>query len=185
LRYHDQLTKNAQKRRNATLKKTYHPNLLRRTNRKINNFIKLIKDSLIEIATTLSGRLKSTNPNNILATNEKYTNRLNQEVVNTIDASYEPLLEKYVGNIVFALVKHPETPIRVTGVLKDYTQNYIELLEVTYTDGRVCDVVFPRRLCSIKGLSESHKNYSIFSSDFDIKRYKQFFSRTNVKKSKK
>lgn len=179
LRYHDQLTGKNRKKRQTTLKKTYHPNFFRRVCRKLLNLVKLIKDSLLEIATTLSGRLKSTNPNSFLASNEKYTNKLNQEVVNTIDASYDPLLEKYIGHTVVAQIKHPDKTSFLTGILKDYTQNFVELLEVVYNDGRTCDMVLPRRICSIKGLSENYKNYSIFSFDFDIKNYKKFFSRTS------
>jgi hypothetical protein len=184
LRYHDELTEKGRKRRTAALKRTYHPNLFRRIRRKIINFFKLIKDSLMEIMNTLSGKLKSTSPDNILAGNEKYTNKLNQEMVNTIDASYDPLMEKYIGNVVVAEIKQAAESGKLTGILKEYTQNYIELLEVMYTEGRLCDVVLPRRICSIRGLSESHKDYSIFRLDFDIRKYKKFFSRINVKKAK-
>jgi len=37
----------------------------------------------------------------------------------------------------------------------------------------------------IRGLSESHKDYSIFRLDFDIRKYKKYFSRINVTKAKK
>lgn len=181
LRYHDQLTGKNCKKRQATLKKTYHPNFFRRICRKLLNFIKLIKDSLMEVATILSGKLKSTNPNSFLASNEKYTNKLNQEMVNTIDASYDPLLEKYIGHIVVAQLKYTDKTRFLTGILKDYTQSFIELLEVVYTEGRTCDMVLPRRICSVKGLSESYENNSIFTFDFDIKKYKKFFSLTNYK----
>lgn len=179
LRYHDQLTGKNSRKRQATLKKTYHPNLFRRICRKISNLVKLIKDSLIEIITILSGKFKTTYPNSLLSGNEKYTNKLNQEMINTIDASYEPLLEKYIGHIVVAQLKNSDENVFLTGILKDYTQNFIELLEVSYTDSQTCDMVLPRRICSIRGLSESYKNYSIFSFDFDIKNYKKFFSRTS------
>lgn len=185
LRYHDQMTDKGRKRRKAALERTYHQNLLRRIKRKTVIFFKLIKDSLIEITNTISGKLKSTNPGNILAGNEKYTNKINQEMVNTIDVSYDPLMEKYIGNNVVVWIKQATESRRLTGILKEYTQNYIELLEVMYTKDRICDAVLPRRLCSVRGLSESHKDYSIFSFEFDIRKYKKFFSRTNIKKAKK
>jgi small nuclear ribonucleoprotein (snRNP)-like protein len=184
LRYDDELTEKGRKRRMAALKRTYHPNLFRRIKRKTINFFKLIKDSLMEIMNTLSGKLKSANPDNILAGNEKYTNRINQEMVNTIDASYDPLMEKYIGNIIIVEIKQGAESRKLTGILKEYTQNYIELLEVMYTEGRLCDAVLPRRICSVRGLSESQKDYSIFCLDFDIKKYKKYFSRINVKKAK-
>ncbi len=37
-----------------------------------------------------------------------------------------------------------------------------------YTENRICDAVLPRRICEVRGLSESQKAYSIFSIDFDI-----------------
>ena len=183
-RYHDELTQRGIQRRAAALKKTYHPTPLRRFKRKIANFFKLVKDSLIEIANTLSGKLKTTGAGTALTGNEKYTTKLNQELINTIDASYDPLLEKYIGNIVVVFIKHPEGLLKLPGVLKEYTQNYIELLDIEYIDGRKCDIVFPRKVCDIRGLGESSRHYSIFNVDFDIKKYKKFFAKINIKKRK-
>ena len=185
LRYHDQLTEKGKNRRNRDLEKTYHPNFPRRAKRKLINFFKLIKDSMIEIANTISGKIKSASPNNVLAGNEKYTSKLNQELVNTFDASYDPLLEKYIGNIVIIDIKDPNGIRKLTGILKEYTQNYIEILDLMYTEDRICDAVLPRRLCDVRGLSESNKAYSIFSFDFDIKKYKRFFKKVNIEKGKK
>ncbi len=183
-RYHDELTKRGVERRTAALKKTYHPTAVRRMKRRIANFFKLVKDSMIEIANTLSGKLKTTSAGSVLTGNEKYTTKLNQELVNTIDASYDPLLEKYIGNIVVVFIKHPEGLLKLRGVLKEYTQNYVELLDVDYIDGRKCDTVFPRRVCDVRGLGESSRHYSIFSFDFEIKKYKKFFAKINIMKRK-
>lgn len=183
LRYHEELTEKSRKKRAEALEKTYHPNILRRIRRKIINFFKLIKDSLMEVAAMISGKLKTAGPAaGVIAGNEKYTGRVNQELVNTIDASYDPLLEKYIGNVVAIDLKKTEGITRLAGILKEYTQNYIELLDVRYTDGRMCDTVFPRRLCSVRGLGESGKHYSIFTTDFEISKYKRFFKRINIKK---
>ena len=185
LRYHDQLTKKGKNRRKVALERTYHPNLFRRVKRKIINFFKLIKDSMMEIIGALSGKIKSANPNSVLTGNEKYTNKLNQEMINSFDASYDPLLEKYIGNIVIIEIKNPNGIRKITGILKEYTQNYIEILDVMYTENRISDAVLPRRLCEVRGLSESKKVYSIFSFDFDIKKYNKFFKKINIKKGKK
>ena len=182
LRYHDELTEKGKKRRKAALEKTYHPKFFRKLKRKIINFFKLIKDSLMEIATALSGRIKATEQSGTYAGNEKYATKLNQELVNTIDASYDPLLEKYIGNVVAVTIRLPDGIKMLSGILKEYTMNFVELLDVKYFDERQCDIVLPRRICHVRGLGESSKNYSIFSFDFDIKRYKKFFHKINVKK---
>ena len=184
IRYHDELTEKGSRKRKVALDKTYHPGILKKMKRKIGNFFKLIKDALVEIANTVTGRLKTVAASDSLTGSDKYTSKLNQELVNTIDASYDPLLEKYIGNIVLADIKRPDGIRRSTGILKEYTQNYIELLDVMYKGNRICDVVFPRRVCNIRGLGESKQAYTIFSVDFDIRRYKRFFSKVNVKKSK-
>ncbi len=182
IRYHDDLTERGKMRRTAELNKTYHPNLLRRARRKMNNFFKLIKDSLLEIANTLSGKIKTTSQGAMLAQNEKYTTKLNQELINTLDASYDPLLEKYIGNIVVFHILIGDGIRIFSGILKEYTQNYVELLDVNYSGERLCDLVLPRRICHVRGLGESEKSYSIFSSDFSIKNYKKYFHKINTKK---
>ncbi|MFO7635692.1 MAG: hypothetical protein R6W96_00090 [Clostridia bacterium] len=180
LRYHDQLTARGVKRRDKALKKTYHPTVLMKMRRKTINFFKLIKDSLMEIMGILSGRLKTANPGAMVVENERYAGRVSQELVNTIDATFDPLLEKYIGNVVCLQMKQKDGLINLSGILKEYTQHFIELLDMRDEQGRCYDAVIPRRLCHVRGLGESAESYSIFSMDFNIRKYKRFFSKINT-----
>ncbi len=185
VRYHGALTEKGRHRRELALQRTYHPNTLRRLKRRIQNVMKLIKDSLMEIANAFSGKLKATATTALVAENEKYANKLNQELVNTIDASYDQLLEKYIGNVVFFSLKKGETTTYHKGILKEYTQQYLELMETSYMHGQACDAIFPRRICHVRGLGEDGRKYEIFSRDFDIRAYRNFFRKTNAKKKPK
>jgi hypothetical protein len=53
IRYHDYLSEENLKRRNAELEKAYHPRWLRRTGRKTANIFKTVRDSVMEVSNVL------------------------------------------------------------------------------------------------------------------------------------
>ncbi len=97
-RYYNDMDPRRSKELNKNMKKTYHPNIFRRLKRSILIFFKIINDSLMDIFSALSGRIKTANPG--YANNEAYISKVNKEAINTVDATYNPLLEKYIGNHV-------------------------------------------------------------------------------------
>lgn len=73
IRYHDALSEDNKKARDKELKRTYHPNFVRRFNRNVQNMFKTVKDSLMEIANMFLGQAKKGMPGGaILASEDKY-----------------------------------------------------------------------------------------------------------------
>lgn len=149
-RYHDELTQEDMKERERELERTYHPGFFSRIKRKVMNFLKTIKDSIMEIINTLLMHAKSVpGPGQILTSQDKYVGRMQQSIAGGIDASFEPLLEKHIGNMVIAVVQKGDESVRYCGVLKEYTAEFIELLNVEYPqpDGsvRCADIIIPRK----------------------------------------
>ncbi|GAG17049.1 unnamed protein product, partial [marine sediment metagenome] len=148
------------KKRNKELKRTYHPKALRRFKRKINNYFKTVKDSVMDIMNLFIGQAKRITPvGSILTTQDKYVSKIKQEVTSSMGTSFEPLLEKYIGkHVVFKLIKGDKT-LEYSGILKDYTAEFIEIMDVNYSikedqPARKADLVIPRKYGVIRHLGE-------------------------------
>jgi hypothetical protein len=159
IRYHDYLSEENLKRRNTELERTYHPSWLRRTRRKIANIFKTIRDSMMEVSNVLLAQAKKTTGAALLNTQDKYISQMKNEVIGSTDTSYEPMLEKYIGHRVVTEFLQKEQPMEMAGVLKDYTADFIELLDVEYWTGKEnerkkADVILPRKRAVVRHLAE-------------------------------
>ncbi|OQY04651.1 MAG: hypothetical protein B6I25_06635 [Planctomycetales bacterium 4572_13] len=160
IRYHDYLSKENLKRRDAELKKTYHPGWSQRTRRKIANVFKTVRDSIMEVSNVLlSQAKKTTGAGTMLKTQDKYVSQMKNQMIGSVDTAYEPFLEKYIGHRVIAEFLHKDQPVELAGVLKDYTAEFIELLDTEYWTGKEdqrkkADLILPRKRAVIRHLAE-------------------------------
>ena len=187
-RYAKDMNDRNRKRRKKQMKRSYHPNIFRRMGRGINNFFRTLKDAMMDIFTQLSGKISSASTNQAVGQSSAYTKKINQELVNTVDTSYDPILEKYIGNVVVAEVKYGEEFFKATGVLKDYTAKYYELWDVDLSvdgeDAR-CDVLLPTSTCKIRHVGEQMERFSFKDMSFDIKKYDRYIKSLTSRKTLK
>lgn len=160
IRFHDELDEQGKKEREEELKRTYHPTALRRLRRRIQNFFKTIKDSVMEVVNLLIGQAKrTTGAGAIMSSQGKYVSQLKQELVGSLGTSFEPLLERHIGKkVVLELVKDDKV-FEYPGVLKDYTADFIEIMDVDYRvkedqPRKKADFVVPRKYALIRHLGE-------------------------------
>jgi len=175
-------------RRKREMKRAYHPNAFRKMGRSINNFFRTLKDALVDIFSQLSGKLASSGNPNAAITQSPYTKKVNQELFGTVDASYDPILEKYIGNVVVAEVAYGDTSFKTTGVLKNYTAKYFELWDVDLpTDdlSERCDMLLPTATSKIRHVGEQIKKFNITDMSFDIKKYNRYIKRLTSRKTLK
>ena len=183
----DMNAKNA-KRRLKAMKRAYHPNIFRKIGRGINNFFRTIKDALMDIFTQLSGKITSMSGNAAVTQSSSYTTKINQELVNNMDTSYDPILEKYIGNVVVAEVKQGEELFKVTGVLKEYTAKYYELWDVDLpgdNDTRRCDILLPTATAKVRHVGEQVPKFNLKDMSFDVKRYDRYLKKLTSRKTLK
>lgn len=160
IRFHDDLTENIAKRRNKELKRTYHPGLVRRLMRKALNIFKTIRDSVMEVINLLiSHAQKATPAGQVLTSQDKYVSQIKKELIGSVGTSYEPLLERHIGHIVVMEIIKGDQIIEYAGVLKEYTSDFIEMMDVGYSiddskESRKADVVVPRNCAVIRHLGE-------------------------------
>jgi small nuclear ribonucleoprotein (snRNP)-like protein len=160
IRYHDQLSERNKKAREKELKRTYHPTLLRRLQRKIANVFKTVRDSVMEVVNLLISQAKKATPAGaVLTSQDKYVSQMKQELMGSVGTSYEPLLERYIGNrVVLELIKG-DNIIEYCGVLKEYTADFIEVMDVDFEakedePAKKADLVVLRKYGVIRHLGE-------------------------------
>jgi hypothetical protein len=160
VRYHDGLSEEGKKKRQRDLERTYHPGLLRRARRKTQNFFKTIRDAVVEIMNLLISKAKKTGAaSGTLSSQDKYVTQMKQELIGSVGTSYEPLLERYIGHKVVLEVIKGDRIVECAGVLKDYTAEFIEVMDVDYkkseeTPVRKADLVVLRNLGVVRHLAE-------------------------------
>ena len=160
VRFHDELSEAGRKEREGQLKKTYHPGAFSRFKRRTLNVFKTIRDSTMEVVNLLISQAKKATPAGaVLGSQDKYVSQMKQGLMGSVGTSYEPLLERYIGHIVVLEVIRADKLFEYSGVLKDYTAEYIEIMDVDYRTGaeqapRKADMVVPRKLGAVRHLGE-------------------------------
>ena len=160
IRFHDELNENNKKAREKELKKTYHPGPWRRLKRKMLNVLRTVRDSVVEVVNLLISQAKKATPTGkMLTSQDKYVSQMKQELMGSVGTSFEPLLERYIGNkVVLEMIKGDKI-FEYCGVLKEYTAEFIEIMDVNYKikedqPARTADLVVPRKYGVVRHLGE-------------------------------
>ena len=95
----------------------------------------------------------------LMTSRDKYVSQMKQEVVGSIGTSYEPLLERHIGRKVVIEVVKNEGVSKYRGILKEYTSEFIELMDVDYRGrpddaSRPADILVPRKYGIVRHFSE-------------------------------
>ncbi len=160
VRYHDQLSDTNQRRRERELTRTYHPGLGRRCRRKIKNIFKTLRDSVMEIINIIISQAQKAGPaGSVMASQDKHVSKMKTSLTGTIGTSYEPLLERYVGHQVILEVSRGEQVTEYCGILKEYTADFTEVMDVDYAplpeqSPQKADLIVPRTRGIVRHLGE-------------------------------
>jgi len=157
--YHDKLDKKRKEVRLKEIQKTHNPNFIRRSKRKIRNFFATVRDAILEVINLFVGQAKKFTPAQAVSGGQdKYVNQMKDKLFGLSATAYEPLLEKHIGRkVVLEFLRNSKVEEYV-GVLKDYTAEFIEILDVNYKkegqEIRKADFVVPRSVGLVKHLAE-------------------------------
>ena len=160
IRFHDQLSESNKGKREKELNRTYHPGLLRRLKRKIQNAFKTVRDSVMEVLNMLISQAKRASPAGaVLTSQDKYVSQMKQELMGSVGTSFEPLLERYIGHKVVLELAKGDKIFEYCGVLKEYTAEFIEIMDVNYKakedePAKKADLVVLRKYGVVRHLGE-------------------------------
>lgn len=146
-RYYDQLSEASQKDREKSIRKSYHPNPVRRMFRSLRNILNTFKDSIFQSIGVIVGQAQKSNPQStLLQSQDKRITSISQDLIKITANAYEPILEKYIGKKVVLDVRKGETEIEYAGILKEYTNEFIEILDIDQKVTTTVEVAGPDKL---------------------------------------
>jgi hypothetical protein len=131
-RYNDKLSDWGKKKRAQDIQRSFHPGPLRRLGRKTRNFLSTATDSLNEVMGVVLGRVQKSGSRYLTGESTTALGKLGGQVIGQAGSMYDSLLEHYVGSrVVIELAEGNEIHEHV-GIFKNYSADFIELLEVQY-----------------------------------------------------
>jgi hypothetical protein len=135
-RYAEKLSEWGKKQRARDIKKSFHPGPIRRLGRRTRNFLSTATDSLNEVVGVILGRVQKSGSRFLTDKDTDTLGKLSGQVIGQTGSMYDPLLEHYVGRrVVIELAEGSEVHEHV-GIFKNYSADFIEILEVQYPQRR-------------------------------------------------
>jgi hypothetical protein len=125
----DDLSAQARRRRDEALERAFHPGPLQCLVRQLRNFVNTAIDSLNEVLTLLLGRARPL-AGQLAGTSQTHLKGLTKNILGYVGTSYDPLLERLVGVQSVVEVRHDGERYEFVGVLRDYSPDFLELLDV-------------------------------------------------------
>lgn len=129
-RFHRKLSSDNMKKRFKSVQAVYKPSFFRIIRRKCRNFFSTFQDGISRSMNTIIGMAASRNPKSHLSERQKEISGLGTQVVSVVSHSYDPMLERYIGYFIVLETMEQGVVTEYCGILKDYTQNFIEILNV-------------------------------------------------------
>jgi hypothetical protein len=131
-RHHDELSSQNQSVRLVDLNRSYQPTFSRRLLRSTRNFLNTFRDAFNQSIGIVLAQAKKAGAQPVLASQDKQIKQLGSSVLSAAANAYEPILERYVGRKVVIEEKRNDEWVEHVGVLKEYTEKWIELLDSPY-----------------------------------------------------
>lgn len=131
-RYVDEMDAERWAERERELEQSFHPGFWQRFRRRSRNFLNLVSDSLGQAIAVIVGQVRGPAGRFITDASAKYLDDLGKNIIGYVGTKYDPLLERYVGTQVVVEVTEDNVVYEHVGVLKDYTSDFLEILDVHY-----------------------------------------------------
>lgn len=129
-RYHDELSETHQAERIAEVERSYRPTPVRRTLRWLRNLLNTFGDAFSQSMGAWLASAKKTSGSTVIQSQDKQLQKIGTTVLDAAGNSYEPILERYIGRRVVVEELRGEEWIEHAGILKEYTAQYIEVLDI-------------------------------------------------------
>jgi hypothetical protein len=110
----------------------FHPGLFRRFRRAFRNFMSTATNSLSDALGVVIGRARKPTKTVFNDTSQTYLTGMSKDIIGYVGSEYDPMLERYVGLRVVAEVVENNVVHEHVGVLKEYSAQFLEILDVYY-----------------------------------------------------
>ena len=162
-RFLDELSPKNQVRRRHQLQRSFHPSFHRRIARGTRNLMASLKDAFTDITSAILSTVSTSAPvAKAMTAQQKQVSRAQTELAGYAGTAYDPILEKHIGKRVVLEITTPSNTVEEhVGILKEYSSDFLELMELNYRDGdrvRECDVIVPRSHSFVRHSNEPTKS---------------------------
>ncbi len=131
-RYADSLSEERKLRRARDVERSFHPGPIARLGRGLRIFLGTATDSLNEVIGVVLGRVQKSGGRYLSTQGTTALGKLGGQVVGQAGTTYDPLLERYIGQRVVAELAEGNEVHEHVGVFKNYSTDFIEILDVQY-----------------------------------------------------
>ena len=129
-RFHSELTPANQRRRRRSARRTYRPTLFRWLGRRFRNALNTLRDAVVQSLGVVMGQVKKAHPGSSLLAQDQRLLGVGKELVGVAGNAFDPILERYVGKRVVVQIESGRGTVEYPGILKDYTADFLEVLNV-------------------------------------------------------
>jgi hypothetical protein len=145
-RVHSELTPTRQAQRLAEIRRTYHPNPVRRARRSTRNFFNTFRDAFNQAFSLALTQAKKTSHSVVFQAEDAQLQQIGTSLLGVAANAYEPILERYIGCKVVAEAQRGDAWQAYAGILKDYTAAWLELLDCELSQQHAFALRDPARL---------------------------------------
>ena len=144
VRYAERLTDAERRRRDADIGASFHPGPARRTIRRLRNFLGSATDSLREVLAMVLGRVQKTQDRYVAAEGADALTKIGGTALAEVSSAHDPLLERQIGRHVVLEVLEGDEIHEHAGIFKEYSGDFLHLLDVQYPQSRVIEFTAER-----------------------------------------
>ncbi len=131
-RYADVLDEASAKRRAKDVQRWFHPGPMRYLLRKTRNFLSTASSSMNEVVGLVVGRARKPVGRYLTDTSEVYLKKFSGDIIGQAGLASDPLLEQFIGRRVVVEISGEGEVHEHVGILKNYSQDFLELLDIQY-----------------------------------------------------
>ena len=130
-RWADELDEESLKSRKKAIRRTYKPSIFRLTGRSIKNLVNTLRDAVSKSLGLVVGHARKAMPSStILSTQQNAITQIGESFVSFTTSAYDAALEHLIGKRVVVEIPRDVTLEEYTGILKEYSANFLEILGV-------------------------------------------------------
>ncbi len=134
-RYVDEMTEENKIRREKDLHESFHPGPLRLLRRRSRNFLNAAADAFQAMIDMI---IRTARPGGerIAFTGQRQLRRVGKNIVGYVGNAFDPMMEEYIGEKVVVEVEEDGVVYEMVGILKDYTSDFLEVLNVQHPESQ-------------------------------------------------
>ena len=128
-RYHEELDDEDKARRLADVNSLKKRGFFKKLGRMLRNLSNAFKDAISQAMGLIVAQTRGKASSSMAKSQDAGIKKIGDETLGAVGNRFEPILERYIGAKVIVEAKNGEDLLRHEGILKEYSSNWLELLE--------------------------------------------------------